>query len=554
MALRNAKPEFFRPAGLVDGYDQSFQFKGSCQQLQNLMFDQANQGVMVARPGVTLGVDFLVTAPYTTKAPGVISVFLIVGTRIYGMIDTNTTIGFEEPFCYETATGAFITISGITANNVPAKAATTGLWTPPTMAMIGPKIFVTHPGFDGNVPASRFFGVIDVTTPASPAWSSQNTTVHALSAVPTSVNNFNNRAWWTVGNALTYSDSLAPTVVTNANQVLTVGDSSSITATAPLPVGTSTQGILEALLVFKGAAQSTWQITGDAALNTLEMQELSNNIGCWAPRSVVATPEGVKFQGTDGMYVVNLLGVISPLLNNQNNINPDLQTPFIEATKALASRSAASYNQGVYRICVPTISQGNESVADYWFDEHMRRWNGPHTFTYDCAGAIDDKFVLCSNALPGKLFYSQVQQHAASIYTDQTDATTFVTYQCNIISSLMPNRGDMAMNCIQEAEIELGRSSSPSQYNLTALDEFDTILGSAVITLNQSGPLWNTLNWNTHNWATVFPASKVLPIPWTAPIIFKRIALQVYMTAGPGISVGTYSMRYQTLGYMNVAA
>lgn len=552
MPIRNSNPEFFQPIGLQDGFDQSYSFKGACRALQNLVFDQANARFVVARPGVRLAVDFSVTGGWSTPAD--ISVGLVVGTRVYGMIATARNAGFEEPFCYETATGAFIAIAGVTANNVPTNAGTTGQWNPPTMAQIAKKIIVTHPGFDGNVPNTRFFGVIDITNPAAPAWSSQNTTVNALTAPPVAVANFNNRAYYAVGNALILTDVLLPTVVTNASQVLTIDDSSSVTALAPLPVGTSTQGIIAALLVFKGAAESTWQVTGDPALTTLAIQQLSNNIGCWSPRSIVATPEGVKFMGVDGIYVVSLLGVITPLLNNQQNQNPDLQDPFIQATQAQASRAAASYNQGVYRLSLATTINGIAQTNDYWFDEHSRRWNGPHSFNYTWAGSIGDQFALVSKDFPARLFFSVPAQHLASAYTDQTAAAVEVSYQCTLLSALMPNRGDMSMNAIIESEIDVGRSSASSQYTVQAQDEFGSAIDTTTLTITSNAPLWNTLNWNTHNWASPYPVSQVLPIPWTQPIVFKRMQVQVYAQAGVGVAIGTFAMRWQKLGYMNKAA
>ena len=220
MALRNAKSEFFVPRGIQDGYDQSLSFKGACQKLQNLAFDQSNNGIMVARPGVPTLVDFAVTGGWTT--PAVISVHIVIGTRVYGMIGTARYAGKDEPFCFETATGSFVAIATVTNANTPTTQATSGQWNPPTMAQISTRIIVTHPGFSGAV--GVFFGVIDITNPAAPAWSAANTITNLLPTVPIAVANYNNRAYYACGNSAILSDVLVPGTVTNANQVLTVGD------------------------------------------------------------------------------------------------------------------------------------------------------------------------------------------------------------------------------------------------------------------------------------------------------------------------------------------
>ena len=545
MALRNSRPERFRPIGLADAFDQSESFRGACSNLQNLVFDQSNPGISVARPGVTRYVDFAAIGGWNT--PGVISVHIDIGTRIYGMIDTQRFPGREEPFCYDTLTSAFVPISGVTVDNTPTTASTTGPWTPPTMDEVGAQIIVTHPGFDGGGNPPRFFGILDISNPAAPTWTCANTSVNALPSVPTGVAQYNNRAYFILHNALVFTDVLAPTVVTNANQVITLGDTSDITVLAPLGISTLTQGVLAALIAFKSAGQGIWQISGDAAFNNLSVQPLSNNIGCWAPRSAVNTPEGLKFLGIDGNYVVTISGQVVPLTNRPGQTNQDVKQPFIEALQGQASRAAAGYQQGVYRICLDTVFQHNAIAgADFWFDEHNRRWNGPHTFAYDCVSAIQDFFVLSSKNVPGVLFASYPTPHVASTYLDDG-----ATYFCHMVSGLMPNRNDMAMYCIQENTLEAGKSAQASDYVVTALDDNDVILGSVSILTSTAGIyLWDNHNWDQGLWNSASYVSGIVQLNWAEPIIFKRMKLDVYGQAKSGTAIGQFEMRYQTLNYL----
>ena len=390
MGIRDARVVRFTPIGLADAYDATDKFLGACRSMQNLVFDQSNPSCVIPRPGV--GTAFTSFAGFTS--PTFISCQVVVGNYIFGMVSTGLTAGHDQPFCYNMSTNSFITISNVTSGNSegrPASPSTTGAWTPPTMAVIGVKIIITHPGYTGT--GSNFFGVIDITNPAAPAYSTMNTTTYGLPSVPTFVANFNNRAYFICGNAVYYSDVLVPTSMTNVGQALTVGDTSNCTALSGLPIQTTTAGVAAALIVFK--TSQIWQITGDAAISgSLALNYLSLNVGSVAPRSVQPSPIGTIFVSQDSAYVVNPLGAVIPLSNQLGSFNAtsDIRQPFNYCTQP--TRISAAYSNGIYRMCIPTIIDGNVTTNDYWFDTKRMRWNGPHTFVYDTASSAGGNFVL----------------------------------------------------------------------------------------------------------------------------------------------------------------
>lgn len=647
MALRNAREVFFYPLGLTDSFEQTFSFSGGCLKLTNLIQDQNNIGVMVARPGVTTLVDMAVTGPWTSAGPKIISVFLVIGTRIYGMVglSSGTYAGYDVPFCYDTSTSSFLTITGLTTGNLPTTQTQTSpftLWTPPTMAMAGnTQVLVTHPGFAGNATTGTYFGVLDMSgltsislgsgtvsgytiislstnpitagvragmtitdggthipagsyvvgltsttvrinqaltgsgsvtsivvsggTSSSPQWgccglNNNATGTSLITSVPSSVTAYNNRAWYAVGNAALYSDVLSATMSSStAVPSLTMGDSAPLVTLSNLPILTNSSGVLAALIAFKGSGQSIWQVTGDAANNTLSLQNLSPNLGCWGPRTVVPTPQGIYFQGIDGVYVVNVLGQIQPLTNKQGDYRIDLSDPFVEATRAQASHAAAAYNQGIYRISLETNWRGQNysgvNSLDFWFDDHNRRWSGPHTFTYHCAQSYLDHFILTSNWAPGKLFESYPDQHAGSTFydpsqTDNTGVTYSGTYSCEMLTSLMPSTADMSMNSIVETTVEFGHSAIPSAYTIAAQDDKGNTLNAAQLNLSQQGYLWGAQNWGSFTWQSGTFLSGQYQVAWTAPIVFKRIAIDVVAPASSAVSMGEVAMRYQKLNYL----
>ncbi|QVN18762.1 hypothetical protein [Burkholderia pyrrocinia] len=537
MAIRNAKPVRFTPKGLCDAFDATDAFAGACQLLTNLVFDQGNPELIVARPGV--GAAATTFSGFTT--PTFVSVHTVVGNVAYGMVSTARTAGFDEPFAFNLLTSSFITISGVTSANVPASPATSGAWTPPTMAIVGTKILITHPGFSGT--GSNFFGVIDISTPSAPAWSSSNLATNPLTAVPTSVANFNNRAYFAVGNVLNFSDPLAPLTRTNASQAVTVGDTTPITVQSGLPIQTTTAGVIGALVVFK--AGQVWQVTGDPATNNLALNYISLTTGCVSPRSVVQGPFGIVFAGIDAPYVLNFLGTLVPLSSRPGMDFPaDLQVPFQNATQP--SRISAAFAGNTYRTCVPTLIQGQQQTNDYWYDIRRKRWNGPHTFIYDCASQYGESFVLSSASQGAALFVSTTIPTSNSLYLDA--GASFV---CHLQSSNFPKTGHMQQVQVVESTIELSSTGAATQFGLTALDDQQSTLASTFAMTPSSGGQWGSFLWGSGNWSSNASIPHVYTIPWPTALVFQKMSIDVRATPVNAIKIGTFFARYQDAGYTN---
>jgi hypothetical protein len=529
MAIREANPLLFRATGIADSVDALFD--GSCQSLQNLIFDRTNRGSCVPRPGVVQVTNFP-----GFSSPGVVSVMLTVGTLVYGMVATARTPGFDEPFIYDTVAEAFITVTGVTAGNVPATQGTTGDWTPPTMDVVGTKVVVTHPGFSG----SNFIGWFDTTTYA---WSAGNTSTNALPSVPLWVAQFFGRAYYGIKNTVYMSDPLAATVIgaTSIANVLTPGDSTNTLVAKGLPLNTSTGGILGSLIVFKAGA--IFQITGDPSLSNLSLNTLAINIGCQAPRSVASTPVGIFFISTDGPRVVNLAGQVAYLQPNGN----DVVAPFASAPNP--SRMCAAYNNSTYRVAFDTSWTVWNSVytyLDYWFDLMSSRWNGSHTFQYHCAIPVGSSFYLASNTAPGALYQSDAVLSESSVYQDLG-----TSYNCLLVSAAM-NGAPMTMSQIVESTIELCSSASSASYYLVGYDDQNNPLSIATISLKTPQPLLGSSKFGQFDWRSSQVASTNLTIPWVNPIVCKKLILYMRVVAAEFVSIKTASFRVQPLRYTNV--
>ena len=538
MPLNNSRPVRFRPKGLSDAYDATEAFDGACRSLQNLVFDQSNPEIVSCRPGVVALTTF---TGFTT--PTFVPVFISIGSMIYGMVTTARNPGFDEPFAYNTLTNTFVTISGVTSSNTPASLSTSGAWTPPSMTVVGTSILVAHVGFSGT--GANFIGVINISIPSSPAWSSSNLATNALPSVPTVVANLNNRAYYACGNIAYFSDVLVPLTRTNASQSLTIGDPSPIIAMNGLPVQTTSSGIVQALLAFKSF--QIWQVTGDTATSNLALNFLSLNVGTNSARSIVQTPYGVNFAGIDGPYIVDMLGNVKPLTKDFKETEQDLQYPFISITQP--TRASAGYSGGIYRICMDTLSNGIAGTYEYWFDIQRRRWNGPHTWPQDCCAQIGNYFVTAHRTKGATLYKSEIIASPTSVFTDAGTPISFY-----LESSTFPKDGTMSEKQVIESTIELSTSGAGLSYQITATNASKTVLCSVPVVVPTNTSLWGTLIWGAGMWAAAQNIPIVYSVNWTNPLVFQKMALQVAGTSQSNVSIGSFFARYQDTGYLNMGS
>lgn len=202
MPLRNAKPQTIKPTGLSDADDGTNAFPGAMAVLQDLIPNPSTKNQFVPRPASVSVYNF---ADFTTPAQG--EALIVIGNRAYGMIQSARYAGHSEPFCYDMIAGAYVAISNVTAANTPLSTLNTGDWTPPSMAMIGTKIMITHPGYDG---VTYFVGWIDLTGFTSNTITGTTHTNKTLDTLSTNVL----QAGWQVGYGIAGPDLPANTYIT----------------------------------------------------------------------------------------------------------------------------------------------------------------------------------------------------------------------------------------------------------------------------------------------------------------------------------------------------
>lgn len=558
MSLRRTTPLTFNPRGLSDALDGSTVFAGAMASLQNLIPDPSTRSLWQCRPASSLIIDFgagggpfssgfssgFATTGFPTPV-GLISCLKVVGSIAFGMINVGGG-GKDTPFAYNLATNAFLIVNGVSASNQPTSPATTGAWVPPTMAVVGTNLLVTHPGFNGT--GGVYFGWFDISDLTNITWSGGNLTgLVTFSTAPQAVFNFNGRAYWITNPpngqpALIFSDVLVPRHVTNANQVLTFDDNIPLTALGGLPLSNQLGGIIQALIVFKGVS-NLYQVTGDAATNDLSKNSLNVATGTLAPNSICPTPKGLSFVAPDGLRFIDFNAHVSDPIG-VDGMGKTL--PFLYSL--VPSRMCAAANGSLYRVTTQDASLVGSPFVEYWYDFTRQIWSGPHTFPASCISTYQNTFIVAPISKKGALFQSDYVQSSTSSFVENGAQLQFTW-----TSSMLPDTNQMSENAMIESTIYMALDSS-GIYPVYALDQNGAVIQQATIINPTQGTQWGGFVWGHALWSGGHNGLFPRRVAWPAPVEFRRMQISVIGNSADAVRIGTMHMKYEKLGYLQMDA
>jgi hypothetical protein len=329
--------------------------------------------------------------------------------------------------------------------------------------------------------------------------------------------------------------------ITNAGQALTFDDNKILTAAIGLPLENQLGGIIQSLIVFKDSS-NMYQITGDYSLNTLAKNAMNVATGTKAPRSICVTPKGVVFVSPDGVRLVDFNARVSDPIGEEGS---GVNNPFINAL--YPSRIAAAANANTVRITVQDGSTLGTPTNEYWYDLVKQKWSGPHTFPTDLALPYNNSFIIVPKGITGSLWQSDVINSSLSSFTENGAAMN-----CVMQTSLLPDTMAMSESTVSETAVEVILPLPPAKVTFTAQDEnYSTLIPPVAIGNAGAGPsYWGVAIWGTSLWygSSVKLVSKI--VPWSMPIVFKRMTLNISFTAASNVRIGAISMRIQQLGYL----
>ena len=432
-------------------------------------------------------------------------------------------------------TGATITaINSSTAITISSAATTSASI---TLFVTGTTITMTQ-----NATASTNNLSITVTggSTSSPLWCVGNTTgALQLPSLPQCVGQFNNRVYFGVKNAAIYTDTLSLNISNSPLvQVLILGDTTNINALVGLPLSTTQNGIIQSLIAFK--TYSTYQITGDASSGTLASPAMNLAVGSKSPRSICPVTDGLMFVALDGVRLINFSGVMS-------EPDGDLRLPFIETL--YASRISAAFNANIYRVSLQNGNISGTPKQEYWFDFLNGGWTGPHTFTQDMAVPYQNYFVLASNDNPGILWNSYTLQNVNSTgdsFTENGTPLSF-TYQ----TSPMPDLGIINSCGASESTFTLSFPGDGSVYAVNALNESLEVIANASLRAPLTESIWLQFIWGLALWGSGQYGLKPIIVPWTTPLTFNKLIIQLSGPSSLAFRVGSYQIMLEELGYIS---
>lgn len=554
-------PLVWSPMTAADTIDSSTSQNGAMSALQNLIPDPTTRALWYCRPAAVKVTDLVANGGFAGAT--FISAVLNVGTRIYGMVSTSRNPGHDEPFCYDVPSQTYTPISGVTAANTPISPATFGNWNPPTMTLVGSKIIVSHPGFNGT--GGAFFGVIDVLNPFALAWSATNTSPTALIFPPTWVANFNGRCYFLVNPPNTqpaayFSDVLNPTTITFANQILTFGDNTPLTVAAGLSLSNQLGGIIQALMVFKGVT-NIFQVTGDYALQNLSINSLNVATGTFAPNSVVSSEKGLIFMAPDGVRLIDFNAKVTDPIGKDGD---GITVPFLSIL--VPSRTNALFNVGIYRVqvqngsVIPTggaFSSGFSNgfgmspvvqQQEWWYDFVRGNWSGPHTTRMSLGIPYQNTFLITIQNAGAVIFQSDQVQSFTSTFVENGVPLTY-----NWQTAYLPDTDQMSEVAMIETTLHMALvSGQTTQINLLSQDF--VLIDSLTVAPAGDPTLWNQFNWNQAKWNGSSLGNNLYPrrLSWHFPIVFRRLSMSASGVSAAGIKIGRLHMRYQVLGYLQM--
>lgn len=534
------KPMVWSPKSVSDTLDASTAFSGAMASLADLIPDPTTTDLWQCRPAALPFVDF-VAGGFNT--PGLVSCSMTIGTRIFGMIGTQLVPGRDMPFAYETTTGAFVIISNIIAANMPVTQPTVGDWNPPTMALVGSKIIVSHPGFAA---ISHFFGVLDISNPASYAWSAGNTSGNLLAAPPQWVAAFNGRCFFLVNPpgsqpGAYMSDSLAPTVITNANQVLTFGDNTPLTCAAGLPLSNQLGGVIQSLMIFKGIS-NIYQVTGDYALMDLAINTLNVATGTLAPNTLCSTSKGLSFIAPDGLRQIDFAAHVGDPIGNAGT---GISLAFIQALTP--SRMNAAYNSGIYRVQVQNGAASGSPQQQYWFDFVRGVWSGPHSIATNIMVPFGATFVVSLQGVNGEMYRSDPVQSSTATYVENGRQLTYT-----FSTAMLPDTDQMSEIAMVETTVAMALPAQGAPATAAFINQDVTVLDTVLIPSPASSTIWGAFIWGQAPWQG--SVSNLYPrrLAWHYPLVFRRGQLQVTGASSSGVKIGRTHFKYQVLGYLQM--
>jgi hypothetical protein len=603
MALRNRRPFRITPIGVVDSLDGTNAPPGACAALADLIPDQTTAGMWQCRPAAVKLTSF---SGFTS--PGFISGLLVVGNIAYGMVASGRNSGHDEPFAYNLATGAFLSVSGVTAGNTPASPPSSGAWTPPILCAVGSRILVCHPGFPGGATKFGWFDVsgfsasltISVTSGSATFTSTSNMLQAGLQ--PGQV--ISNPAFPT-GTAVVSIAADGMSAV--ASQAATVTSSGAVsfaggTSAAPLwgagdcninNLPSTPLGVAQ----FNGRAYFACGVNGvvfsDSLLpcNRTQASQALNFGNGLATTAIGGLPLAspltggiiqaiIAFQGTSVMQQITGDPTTSNLAVNALDVETGTSAPLsVVPTKfglAFLSPDGLRYIDFGARVSEPLGAAGDGVTSPFINALYPARvavaanaralrattqnaavsGQPSNEYWYDLARKAwcGPHRLACDQIQPwGSTFVVVMRGVNAALFQSDVVSTSSSSFIENgtqlsytLTTALSPDGGDMRMQSVKAATVFAVYSQTTAPV-VTVLDDQGSTLDSVAMMASSSSE-WGVFPWGQAQWAGTVATPRQHLIPWHAPLVFKQGKISLTGQSGNDVRLGNLYFEAKSLG------
>ena len=342
-----------------------------------------------------------------------------------------------------------------------------------------------------------------------------------FTTVPSWVRQFNGRSWFGINPptgipSVIFSDVYALNC-TNANQALSFGDNTPLTAAATLGLANLLGGVVQSLIIFK-SLDGIIQVTGDATTNNLSVNQVPGGSGTISPRSVCEHPQGLLYLDHDGFRMVTLDGNCTDPIGVAGQ---GVVVPFLNPVTT--TRVNAACNGTILRVSVDTAANGWE---EYWFDSVRKVWSGPHSFPSTMVDVYEGDFILAAEAVQNKLFLGQAVPTPGSTFTENGTLLTW-TYQTVVLN----DNQQMAQSEVAEMQVKTNCVTGLSSITVAAIENGTTINSATYSYPGNSAIVANRIDFN-------------------APVVYNRLTIEITGSSYAGFKIGDIFVRARILGYL----
>jgi hypothetical protein len=287
-------------------------------------------------------------------------------------------------------------------------------------------------------------------------------------------------------------------------------------------------------------SNNVYQITGDASLGTLAVNALNVATGTTSSRSIATTPTGLAFNSPDGIRIIDFNARISPPIGMYG---AGVNRPFVFA--AQSTRVALACNANVLRCTTQNTLKQGSPWEEYWYDLTKQNWSGPHSFPPSQAQPYNSTFIIAAQGVNGQLFQSDIVLSSSSTFVENG-----VQMVINWLTSMLPDTGAMKENALIQNTINMVLDAEGSTYSIQSISSAGALLSSAVLLPPPAQPQWGAFIWGAASWASAQTGLSTIQIKWPAPVVFRKMQIQLTGNSYSTFRIGDMFLQYQELGYL----